>query len=114
MTLEARDALGAKSRKTLVLLVKTLRRLAEIPAVRDVARDAAKRYVNLAGLSVRADDGTRTHDTWLGKPVLYQLSYVRAGPILPPCRSVTPGRAQAVSGLEQMLGKHSHVRRARA
>ena len=25
-----------------------------------------------------ADDGTRTHDTWLGKPVLYQLSYVRA------------------------------------
>jgi hypothetical protein len=24
-----------------------------------------------------ADDGTRTHDTWLGKPVLYQLSYVR-------------------------------------
>jgi hypothetical protein len=26
----------------------------------------------------RADDGTRTHDTWLGKPVLYQLSYVRA------------------------------------
>ena len=26
---------------------------------------------------MRADDGTRTHDTWLGKPVLYQLSYVR-------------------------------------
>jgi hypothetical protein len=25
----------------------------------------------------KADDGTRTHDTWLGKPVLYQLSYVR-------------------------------------
>jgi hypothetical protein len=31
-----------------------------------------------------ADDGTRTHDTWLGKPVLYQLSYVRAGWILAP------------------------------
>jgi hypothetical protein len=31
-----------------------------------------------AGLSREADDGTRTHDTWLGKPVLYQLSYVRA------------------------------------
>lgn len=31
-----------------------------------------------------ADDGTRTHDTWLGKPVLYQLSYVRAPPILAP------------------------------
>jgi hypothetical protein len=30
----------------------------------------------------RADDGTRTHDTWLGKPVLYQLSYVREAPIL--------------------------------
>ena len=29
-----------------------------------------------------ADDGTRTHDTWLGKPVLYQLSYVRAPRIL--------------------------------
>src|SRR6266487_6237863 len=26
---------------------------------------------------LEADDGTRTHDTWLGKPVLYQLSYVR-------------------------------------
>src|ERR1051325_5845061 len=24
-----------------------------------------------------ADDGARTRDTWLGKPVLYQLSYVR-------------------------------------
>ena len=30
----------------------------------------------------RADDGTRTHDTWLGKPVLYQLSYVREARIL--------------------------------
>jgi hypothetical protein len=29
-----------------------------------------------------ADDGTRTHDTWLGKPVLYRLSYVRAPRIL--------------------------------
>src|SRR6266542_5680033 len=34
--------------------------------------------------SAKADDGTRTHDTWLGKPVLYQLSYVRAGRILAP------------------------------
>ncbi len=34
----------------------------------------------------RADDGIRTRDTWLGKPVLYQLSYVRVPrrPILPP------------------------------
>jgi hypothetical protein len=30
----------------------------------------------------RADDGTRTHDTWLGKPVLYRLSYVREARIL--------------------------------
>jgi hypothetical protein len=26
-----------------------------------------------------AGDGARTRDTWLGKPVLYQLSYSRAG-----------------------------------
>ena len=29
------------------------------------------------GRSAEADDGIRTRDTWLGKPVLYQLSYVR-------------------------------------
>jgi hypothetical protein len=33
-------------------------------------------------MNTEADDGTRTHDTWLGKPVLYQLSYVRAPKIL--------------------------------
>jgi hypothetical protein len=27
-----------------------------------------------------ADDGSRTRDLRLGKPTLYQLSYVRAGP----------------------------------
>ena len=26
-----------------------------------------------------ADDGPRTRDLWLGKPTLYQLSYVRVG-----------------------------------
>jgi hypothetical protein len=26
---------------------------------------------------VEADDGSRTRDLWLGKPTLYQLSYVR-------------------------------------
>ena len=26
-----------------------------------------------------ADDGARTRDPWLGKPMLYQLSYVRVG-----------------------------------
>jgi hypothetical protein len=30
----------------------------------------------------QADDGIRTRDTWLGKPVLYQLSYVRKGCIV--------------------------------
>src|SRR5262245_15725019 len=33
-----------------------------------------------AGTSCEADDGARTRDTWLGKPVLYQLSYVRVNP----------------------------------
>jgi hypothetical protein len=31
-----------------------------------------------SGCFQEAGDGTRTHDTWLGKPVLYQLSYARA------------------------------------
>ena len=31
----------------------------------------------------KADDGIRTHDPWLGKPMLYQLSYVRVRRILP-------------------------------
>src|SRR5581483_211587 len=42
---------------------------------RDVERWRASR-------STKADDGARTRDTWLGKPVLYQLSYVRAAKIL--------------------------------
>jgi hypothetical protein len=29
-------------------------------------------------ISPKADDGLRTRDLWLGKPTLYQLSYVRA------------------------------------
>src|SRR5436853_6626234 len=35
----------------------------------------------LAGLSYEADDGPRTRDLRLGKPTLYQLSYVRAWPL---------------------------------
>src|ERR671922_187423 len=31
---------------------------------------------------LRADDGPRTRDLRLGKPTLYQLSYVRVGPII--------------------------------
>jgi hypothetical protein len=31
----------------------------------------------LYGVQREADDGARTRDPWLGKPMLYQLSYVR-------------------------------------
>jgi hypothetical protein len=34
------------------------------------------------GSEPRADDGARTRDLRLGKPTLYQLSYVRARPSL--------------------------------
>ena len=40
-------------------------------------RDALARW-----LVRKADDGARTRDTWLGKPVLYRLSYVREASIL--------------------------------
>jgi cytochrome c biogenesis protein CcmG, thiol:disulfide interchange protein DsbE len=47
--------------------------------------------------SPRADDGSRTRDLRLGKPTLYQLSYVRAGDILsrPQPAVVPPARAPA-------------------
>ena len=38
----------------------------------------------------RADEGTRTLDLRLGKPTLYQLSYVRAARIVPPASSTAP------------------------
>jgi hypothetical protein len=37
------------------------------------------RTTRLAGTTRQADDGARTRDLRLGKPTLYQLSYVRAG-----------------------------------
>lgn len=40
-------------------------------------RDAAS-VPQIAGESLKADDGSRTRDLRLGKPTLYQLSYVRA------------------------------------
>ena len=59
------------------------------PTRRDLA-DALRRVmaadIELDGASEksllirRADDGIRTHDPWLGKPMLYQLSYVRVPP----------------------------------
>jgi hypothetical protein len=36
----------------------------------------------MQGFHFGADDGARTRDPWLGKPMLYQLSYVRAVSIL--------------------------------
>jgi hypothetical protein len=43
----------------------------------------------------RADDGIRTRDTWLGKPVLYQLSYVRLDkPILARCKKPPAAASQ--------------------
>ena len=38
-----------------------------------------RRKLPLSGSFSRADDGSRTRDLRLGKPTLYQLSYVRAG-----------------------------------
>src|SRR4051794_6024363 len=40
-------------------------------------RPTGTRSTVLAGLLERADDGGRTRDLRLGKPTLYQLSYVR-------------------------------------
>ena len=53
-----------------------------VPIVVTMGRSA---YPQKGGFATeKADDGTRTHDTWLGKPVLYQLSYVRRlGAIVP-------------------------------
>ena len=44
-----------------------------------------------------ADDGIRTRDTWLGKPVLYQLSYVRSRDSIVPGRKKRPGAASSAS-----------------
>jgi hypothetical protein len=50
----------------------------------------APREDAIADGSWQADDGIRTHDPWLGKPMLYQLSYVRVPRILPPPRDRPP------------------------
>jgi hypothetical protein len=46
--------------------------------------DLGSEKPNACGAFLRADDGPRTRDLRLGKPTLYQLSYVRAGAILAP------------------------------
>jgi hypothetical protein len=52
--------------------------------------------------SSKADDGSRTRDLRLGKPTLYQLSYVRGGGIL---RGVGGHTSEAVS-LERVRMRH--------
>ena len=44
--------------------------------------DAEEEVRGKLDASGEADDGGRTRDLRLGKPMLYQLSYVRARPIL--------------------------------
>ena len=89
-------ALRAGTKSTEVLLLEPWSSRARAVAARDEARRALSclgqematedeegiRESPFALHLSQADDGTRTHDTWLGKPVLYQLSYVRASPIL--------------------------------
>jgi hypothetical protein len=56
-----------------------------------------------------ADDGSRTRDLRLGKPTLYQLSYVRRAPIL-----ANQQRARAASPTGRIrldLGMNEHLRR---
>ena len=51
------------------------------PLTFDCRSDVSPCLQGFAGcrtLSHKADDGPRTRDLWLGKPTLYQLSYVRA------------------------------------
>lgn len=48
---------------------------------------------------LEADDGARTRDPWLGKPMLYQLSYVRLTWLtIPPARGDSRGRERATGG----------------
>jgi hypothetical protein len=51
------------------------------------ARPTRERKPAEAGFSFRADDGSRTRGLRLGKPTLYQLSYVRVSRILEPFTS---------------------------
>ena len=53
----------------------------------------------------QADDGARTRDTWLGKPVLYQLSYVRDACIVSVLRvspAARPRRTAPVTSSSRM------------
>jgi hypothetical protein len=78
------------------------------PKVQHLSRVSATRCE-----TAKADDGSRTRDLRLGKPTLYQLSYVRAeailrlpgkdGPTVPDARG--PSRTGARGSLAMKRGK---------
>src|SRR5436853_2763604 len=57
----------------------------------------------LAGLSHEADDGPRTRDLRLGKPTLYQLSYVRAVAEFISDQRGCPGLRTRFMGVKRMV-----------
>ena len=57
--------------------LRRIRSSPEVPQNRQVAPTEPTEAAQVQAIG-EADDGIRTRDTWLGKPVLYQLSYVRA------------------------------------
>src|SRR5918992_517402 len=67
-------------------------RVPSAPSHRHSARLCGERPGGGGSELAKADDGPRTRDLWLGKPTLYQLSYVREGLAI-----LAPGRARAGS-----------------
>jgi hypothetical protein len=55
--------------------------------------NALQAFSRVCSISPEADDGPRTRDLWLGKPTLYQLSYVRAAAALGRCGDSTVAAA---------------------
>ncbi len=51
---------------------------------------AVARKARVAGIPLEADDGARTRDLRLGKPTLYQLSYIRAYRYVPASAGFRP------------------------
>ena len=52
------------------------------------------------GFLLEADDGARTRDPWLGKPMLYQLSYVRGKPLH---HTIAPVFQWLIGGMSERL-----------
>ena len=67
----------------------------------------------VSGFQWEADDGARTRDPWLGKPMLYQLSYVRLRATLPPAgRGNDSSQAWPRAGFRPTKGANPDVRLA--